>query len=65
MITSKNVGAANNLILGGAAAVDLGLTNPQVFSNGTDAQTLSANDVAGQITAQAGTYLNAKSSAET
>jgi len=59
VITSTNLGSAHSMVLGGAAAVVLGMTNPQTFNNGTAAQVLTANDEAGQITTQAGAYLNA------
>jgi flagellin len=58
VIASNTTGSANTLTLGGTSLANLGLSSGAI-SNGTNAGTLTANGVAAQITAQAGTYLNA------
>ena len=58
VITSLNVGAHAMTFTGAAALTDFALSGTP-YNNGTAAQVLTANDVAAQITAQAGTYLNA------
>ena len=58
VITSLNVGAHTMTFAGTAALTDFALSGTP-YNNGTAAQVLTASDVAGQITTQAGTYLSA------
>jgi flagellin len=63
VVTRTSTGSANHLQLGGAAAgagTSLLKLSTSNATNGTDTQVLTADDIAAQITAQAGTNLSAK-----